>query len=41
MAVRGALSPLAGPNLEIVDSLVQGNFAFVRKKSGNFKNLWL
>ena len=41
MAVNGALSPLSGVICEIVDSVGQGNFTFVRKKSGNFKNFWL
>ena len=41
MAVSGALGPLAGRIWEIGNSLGQGNFTFVRKKSGNFKNLWL
>ena len=26
---------------EIVNSVGQGNFTFVREKSGNFKHLWL
>jgi len=39
--VNGALSHLSGVICEIVDSVGQGNFTFVRKKSGNFKNLWL
>ena len=39
--MNGALSPLSGVICEIVDSVGQGNFTFVRKKSGNFKNLWL
>ena len=34
MAVRGALGPLLGLICEIVNSVGQGNFAFVRKKSG-------
>ena len=39
--MNGALSPLSGVICEIVDSVGQGNFTFVRKKSGNFKNLSL
>ena len=39
--MNGALSPLSGVICEIVDSVGQGNFTFVRKKSGNLKNLWL
>ena len=34
MAVRGALGPLLGLICEIVNSVGQGNFRFVRKKSG-------
>ena len=41
MAVRAALSPLSGLICEIVNSIGQGNFTFIRKKSGNFRNLWL
>ena len=45
MAVRGGLSPLSGLIWEIVNSVGQGNFTFVWKKSGkghgNFRNLWL
>ena len=40
-AVRGALSPLSGLICEIINSVGQGNFTFVLKKSGNFRNLWL
>ena len=40
MAVRGEFSPFSGPNCKIVNSVGQGNFKFVRKKSGNFRNLW-
>ena len=40
-ALRGALGPLSGLICEIVNSVGQGNFTFVRKKSGNFKNLSL
>ena len=31
------MSQLSGLICEILNSLVQGNFTFVRKKSGNFK----
>ena len=42
MAVREELSLLSGLIIcEIVNSVGQGNFTFVRKKSGNFKHLWL
>ena len=41
MAVRGAWRPLSGLICEIVNSVGQGNFTFVREKSGNFKHLWL
>ena len=40
-ALRGALGPLSGLICEIVNSVGQGNFTFVRKRSGNFRNLWL
>ena len=33
MAVWGALSPLSGLICEIVNSIGQGNFTFIRKKS--------
>ena len=39
--MNGVLSPLSGVICEIVDSVGQGNFTSVRKKSGTFKNLWL
>ena len=39
--MSGALSPSSGIICEIVNSVGQGNFTLVRKKSGNFKNLWL
>ena len=38
MAVRGAFSPLSRLIFEIVYSIGQENFTFVRKKSGNFRN---
>ena len=38
MVARGGLSPSSGLMCEIVNSVGQGNFTFVRKKSGNFKN---
>ena len=42
MAVREELSLLSGLIIcEIVNSVGQGNFTFVRKKSGNFRNHWL
>ena len=41
MAVRGVWRPLSGLICEIVNSVGQGNFTFVREKSGNFKHLWL
>ena len=41
MAVRGVLRTLSGLSFEIVYSLGQENFTFVRKKSGNFRNLCL
>ena len=41
MAVRGGWRPLSGLICEIVNSVGQGNFTFVREKSGNFKHLWL
>ena len=34
MAVRGAVGPLSGLICEIVNSVGQGNFTFVRKKAG-------
>ena len=40
-AVRGGWMPLSGLICEIVNSVGQGNFTFVREKSGNFKHLWL
>ena len=41
--MRGMLSPLSGLICEIIifNSVGQGNFTFVREKSGNFRNLWL
>ena len=41
MAVRGGWRPLSGLICEIVNSVGQGNFTFVREKSANFKHLWL
>jgi len=41
MAARGSWRPLSGLICEIVNSVGQGNFTFVREKSGNFKHLWL
>ena len=41
MAVREGLSPSLSLMCEIVNSVGQGNFTFVEKKSGNFRNLWL
>ena len=41
MAVREGLSPLSRLICEIVISVGQGNFTFVRKNSGNVRNLWL
>ena len=42
MAVREELSLLSGLIIcEIVKSVGQGNFTFVRKKSGNFRIHWL
>ena len=41
MAARGGWRPLSGLICEIVNSVGQGNFTFVREKSGNFKHLWL
>lgn len=41
MAVRGGCRPLSGLICEIVNSVDQRNFTFVREKSGNFKHLWL
>ena len=41
MAVMGGWRPLSGLICEIVNSVGQGNFTFVREKSGNFKHLWL
>ena len=41
MAVRGVLRTLSGLSFEIVYSIGQENFTFVRKKSGNFRNLCL
>ena len=42
MAVREELSLWSGLIIcEIVNSVGQGNFTFVRKKSGNFRNHWL
>ena len=41
MAVREGLSPLSQLICEMVISVGQGSFKFVRKKSGNFRNLWL
>ena len=41
MAMRGGWRPLSGLICEIVNSVGQGNFTFVREKSGNFKHLWL
>jgi len=40
-AVRGGLNPLSGLICEIVNSAGKVDFTFVRKKSGNFRNLWL
>ena len=40
MTVREGLSPFSGIICEIVCSVGQGNFTFVRKKSGKFRNLW-
>ena len=41
MAVRGTFSPLSRLIFEIVYSIGQENFTFVREKSGNFRNLCL
>ena len=42
MAAREELSLFLGLIIcEIVNSVGQGNFTFVRKKSGNFRNHWL
>ena len=41
MAVRGGLSPLSGLICKIANSVGEGNFTFVRKTSGKFRNLWL
>ena len=42
MAVREGLSVISRLIWEIVNSVGQGNFTFVRKKSGNFRNIdWL
>ena len=38
MTVREGLSPFSGIICEIVCSVGQGNFTFVRKKSGKFSN---
>ena len=38
-AMRGGLNPLSGLICEIVNSAGQGEFTFVRKKSGHFRNL--
>ena len=38
---RGGLSPLSRLICEILNSVGQGNFTFVREKSGNFGNLWM
>ena len=39
MAVRGAVNPLSGLICEIVNSVGQGNFTFVRKKSGKIQGI--
>ena len=36
---EGVLSPSSGLICETVNSVGQENFTFVRKKSGNFRNL--
>ena len=41
MAVREGLSPLSRLICEMGISVGQGNFKFVMKKSGSFRNLWL
>ena len=41
MAVRGGFSPLSGLICKITNSVGEGNFAFVRKTSRKFRNLWL
>ena len=42
MAAREELSLFLGLIIcEIVNSVGQGNFTYVRKKSGNFRNHWL
>ena len=38
---RERLSPLSRLICEILNSAGQGNFTFVREKSGNFGNLWM
>lgn len=40
MAVRKRLSPISGQICEIFNSFGQGNFTFVREKSGKFRNLF-
>lgn len=40
MAIRKQLSPLSGQICETVNSFGQGNFTFVREKSGKFRNLF-
>ena len=40
-AVMGGLSSLSGLICEVINSVGQGNFTIVLKKSGNFRNLWL
>ena len=37
----GCEGALSGLICEIDNSVGQGNFAFVKEKSGNFRNLWL
>ena len=39
--VRGGWRPSLGLICETVNSVGRGNFMFVSKKSGNFRNLWL
>ena len=39
MAVRGGWRPLSGLICEIVNSVGQGNFAFVREKSGKSQGI--
>ena len=39
MAVRGAVNPLSGLIFEIVNLVSQGNFTFVRKKSGKIQGI--